>query len=72
MKVEIPDSIIIQAARECDGTKMPRDMRRALAWAVNRAAEWRGELVGNPDPAPLKAFDAQVRAARLALRMIRK
>lgn len=44
---------------------------KALARAVSEAAGWRGSLVGNPDPEPLKEFDAFIKRARLALRKVR-
>jgi len=46
--------------------------RRALRWAVDRAAEWRGSLVGDPNPQPLAEFDAHVAEARAALRELTK
>lgn len=58
--------------RKLEGTKMPRKYRNALAWAVGWARDWRGSLVGNPDPKPLAAFDTMVNRARAALKMIRK
>lgn len=36
----------------------------ALSWAINRAAETRGELTGHPDPEALTDFDEMVRIAR--------
>lgn len=65
-------SQLVHAWMTTDATKMPPNLRNALAWAVRRAEEWRGSLVGNPDPAPLAAFDAQTKRARNALRLIRK
>jgi hypothetical protein len=45
---------------------------RALKWAVENAAFWRGALVGNPDPKPLAKFDRQVEKARSALKEVRR
>lgn len=42
----------------------------ALRWAITRAGEWRGSLVGNPDPFPLRKFDARMNQARKALEKI--
>jgi hypothetical protein len=39
----------------------------ALSWAINHAAETRGELTGHPDPEALTDFDEMVRIAREAL-----
>lgn len=49
----------------------PRHVK-ALAWAVREAEAWRGNLVGNPDPRPLAAFDAQVKQAKEALKIVRE
>lgn len=43
---------------------------RFLKWAVDRAEEWRGELVGNPNPEPLKNFDAVVGETRKILKKL--
>lgn len=45
---------------------------KALAWAVEEAAAWRGYFTGNPDPEPLVEFDKRVKAAKDALTAIRK
>lgn len=42
----------------------------ALSWAINKAAETRGELTGHPDPEALTDFDQMVRIAREALEEI--
>lgn len=70
--IEVSTATLIQWSRNSPHTKMPRELRKALAWAVGRAAEWRGLLVGNPDPKPLQEFDYTVRLARRALALIRK
>jgi hypothetical protein len=44
--------------------------RTALKWAVENAAEWRGYYMGNFDPEPLRAFDARLRVARRAIRVL--
>jgi hypothetical protein len=46
--------------------------RTALKWAVENAAGWRGYYIGNPDPdpEPLRAFDARLRVARRAIRVL--
>ena len=36
---------------------MTRAQGKALAGAVYRASEWRGQLTGNPDSEPLVEFD---------------
>jgi hypothetical protein len=36
-----------------------------------RAGEWRGAIVGNPDTAPLEAFDREILIAKAALLAIR-
>ena len=43
---------------------------RLLKWCVNEAETWRGTMVGNPDPAPLAAFDARIATARAAIRKV--
>lgn len=44
---------------------------RALARAVSMAEDWRGAIVGNPDPGPLAKFDKDMAEAREALREVR-
>ena len=44
----------------------------ALKWANENAEDWRGSLVGNPDPEPLEYFDLMVCAAKKALRKVKK
>lgn len=43
-----------------------------LKWTVDMAEDWRGSMVGNPDPEPLEIFDAQIAEAKAALRQLRK
>lgn len=40
----------------------------ALKRAVEASAAWRGSLVGDPNPAPLEAFDAEIKLQRQAVR----
>lgn len=52
---------------------MKREHAAALRWAVGRAAEWRGELVGHDHPeavAALAEFDATVKKAQEALKEV--
>lgn len=35
--------------------------------AVEAAEDWRGSLVGNPDPMPLRDFDRRTKRIRIAL-----
>lgn len=51
---------------------MKRRHIAALAWAVREAEGWRGSLVGNPDPGPLMEFDANIAAAKEALKDLRR
>lgn len=44
---------------------------RALAWAIDNAEDWRGSMTGNPDPEPLREFDAAIAKAKAALRKVR-
>lgn len=44
--------------------------RALLKAAVEAAADWRGNLTGNPDPEPLRIFDAQIAATRAVLKKI--
>ncbi len=44
---------------------------RLLRKAVDAAAEWRGSLVGDPDPQPLKDFDAEIASMRKVLDKLR-
>ena len=43
----------------------------ALATAVEMANDWRGSQVGNPDPEPLRAFDAGIARMRAALAKVK-
>lgn len=43
---------------------------RALRWAISQAEDWRGTLIGNPDPQPLEHFDAYIAFAKRALKKI--
>ena len=50
--------------------KLTQRQRTALAWAVGRAAGWRGELTGDPDTGSLIEFEVEVRHATSALRAL--
>jgi hypothetical protein len=58
---------------ELTGTahRLPERYVQALVRAVDEAADWRGVLAGNPDPEPLREFDAFIATARCALEMVR-
>lgn len=43
-----------------------------LARAVEQAEEWRGALVGNPNPGPLQEYDAFIAQCKATLRKLRK
>lgn len=43
-----------------------------LNWAIDEAETWRGSMIGNPDPVPLRQFDAKIRKARKALEAIKE
>jgi hypothetical protein len=45
---------------------------RALSWALEEAAGWRGSLVGNPDTTDLEQFDLRVKIATAALKKVRR
>jgi hypothetical protein len=47
---------------------LTRRQYKFLKWAVHRAEEWRGAEIGNPDPKPLRDFDANIKEAKLALK----
>lgn len=51
--------------------KLPRGTIKSLAEALDEAEGWRGTLIGNPDPEPLKEFDANIRRMRDALKAVR-
>lgn len=44
---------------------------KALAFAVREAEGWRGSMTGNPDPEPLREFDARIKEMKEALRVVR-
>lgn len=50
---------------------MPRHVK-ALGWAVAQAEDWRGSLVGNPDPGPLEEFDRFIAQAKEAMSIVRE
>lgn len=68
--VRVPAEVVAQAARASDFTKMPPHLRQALAWAVKRCAEWRGNLTG--DAEAVSIFDGRMKLARRALALIRR
>jgi hypothetical protein len=41
-----------------------------LSAAVSEAEEWRGAIVGNPDPEPLAEFDENIRQMKAALLIV--
>jgi hypothetical protein len=41
-----------------------------LKWAVGRAEEWRGELVGDPDLEGINNFDAAIKECKRILKKI--
>lgn len=41
---------------------------KVLSWAVQQAEFWRGSMTGNPDTAPLAAFDKQIKKAKEAIK----
>lgn len=41
-----------------------------LKWAIGRAEEWRGELIGDPDTTSLDNFDACIKECRRILKTI--
>ena len=43
-----------------------------LAWAVDEAEGWRGNMTGNPDEGPLEQFDATIKICRQALTEARR
>ena len=53
-------------------TNLTRADVAALAQAVEMAKDWRGAQIGNPDPEPLREFDARISEMRAALAKVRK
>lgn len=45
---------------------------RWLKRAVDMAEQWRGELIGNPDPKPLIDFDQRIQKMRDVLAKIKE
>lgn len=52
-------------------TGLSRAEIRLLVEAVSAANDWRGSLVGNPDPEPLAQFDARIAKMRAAIRKLK-
>ena len=47
------------------------DDLKNLGWAIARAEEWEGSMVGNPDTAPLERFQKRIKRAKYALKKLR-
>lgn len=52
-------------------TGLSRAEIRLLAEAVSEANDWRGSLVGNPDPGPLDEFDARITKMKAAIKKLK-
>lgn len=61
---------VVKPVDYVNAAKPTRTELTALSWAVNKAAEWRGSLTG--DPVGLSGFDTQVMLARAALTKVRR
>lgn len=60
-----------EKSRQPNPTGLSRAEIRLLADAVTEANNWRGSMVGNPDPEPLARFDAQIAKMRAAIRKLK-
>jgi len=53
-------------------SKEEEEIISVLRWFIKYTTDWRGSLIGNPNPKPLKDFDKKLRKAKRLLKRFKE